>query len=114
YAARVDRREALLQRVRALEPLVRATAAEAEAARRYPAHVTHAMADACICRLLVPCAAGGLELDPLTLHDVVEEVSRWDGSAGWTAMIGSGARFMSGFLALGVVRQVSLYTRPVS
>ena len=64
------------------------------------------MAQAGVFRMLVPCAAGGLELDPLTLHEVVEEVSRWDGSAGWTAMIGSGASFMSGFLPSDFVREI--------
>jgi alkylation response protein AidB-like acyl-CoA dehydrogenase len=107
YAARVvDRREELLQRVRALEPLIRATAAEAEAARRFPARVTDAMAHAGVFRMLVPCAAGGLELDPLTLLEVVEEVSRVDGSAGWTAMIGSGAGFLGGFLPSELVGEI--------
>src|SRR4051794_5117872 len=102
----VDRRDALLESVRALEPLVRETAAEAEAARGYPSRVTDAMAQAGMFRMLVPCALGGLEVDPLTLHAVIEEVSRWDGSAGWTAMIGSGASSMSGFLPSEFVREI--------
>jgi alkylation response protein AidB-like acyl-CoA dehydrogenase len=92
--------------VRALEPMIRASAAEAEVARRYPSSVIEALAETGLFRALVPCAAGGLELDPLTVHDVVEEISRWDGSAGWTAMIGSGASFLSGFLPTDFAREI--------
>jgi alkylation response protein AidB-like acyl-CoA dehydrogenase len=102
----VGRRHELLAAVRELEPLIRATADEAEAARRYPERVMHAMADAGVFRMLVPCAAGGDELDPITLLDVVEEVSRWDGSAGWLAMIGSGAGFITGFVSADVGRAI--------
>jgi alkylation response protein AidB-like acyl-CoA dehydrogenase len=99
----VERRTELLQAVRALEPLIRATADEAEVARCCPARVSEAMAHAGVFRMLVPSVAGGDELDPLMLLDVVEEVSRFDGSAGWTAMIGSGAGFICGYLVTDVV-----------
>jgi indole-3-acetate monooxygenase len=102
----VDQRRDLPRRVRALEPLVRAAAAEAEVARRYPSVVIEALAETGLFRALVPCAAGGLEADPLLVHDLVEEVSRWDGSAGWTAMIGSGASFLSGFLPTEFAREI--------
>jgi alkylation response protein AidB-like acyl-CoA dehydrogenase len=102
----VGRRHELLAAVADLEPLIRSTADEAEAARRYPERVMHAMADAGIFRMLVPCAAGGDELDPITLLDVVEEISRWDGSAGWLAMIGSGAGFITGFVSADVGRAI--------
>src|SRR5882762_7475243 len=72
----------------ALEPLIRATVDEAEAARRFPSSVIAAMADAHIFRLLVPRAAGGDEVDPITMLNVIEAVSRVDGSAGWVTMIG--------------------------
>jgi indole-3-acetate monooxygenase len=96
----------VLEAARSLERLIRSTADEAEAARRYPRHVIQAMAEAGIFRMLVPREAGGQELDPLTLLDVVEEVSRVDGSAGWVAMIGSGAGFISGFVSAEVARQI--------
>ncbi|HET6319412.1 MAG TPA: acyl-CoA dehydrogenase family protein [Chloroflexota bacterium] len=96
----------LLHSVKALEPLVRAAADEAEASRRYPDRVVDALAQTGLFRALVPRCLGGLEIDPLELLDVVEEVSRWDGSAGWLAMIGSGASFLSGYLADDLVRAV--------
>jgi alkylation response protein AidB-like acyl-CoA dehydrogenase len=82
----------------ALEPLIRASVDEAEAARRFPRPVITAMADARIFRQLVPRLAGGDELDPITMLNVVEAMSRMDGSAGWVAMIGSGAGFLTGYL----------------
>jgi alkylation response protein AidB-like acyl-CoA dehydrogenase len=95
-----------LQAACALEPLIRATVDEAEAARRFPSSVIAAMADARIFSLLVPRVAGGVEVDPITMLDVVEAVSRVDGSAGWLAMIGSGAGFITGYLATDVIREL--------
>src|SRR6266851_5086344 len=89
----------------ALEPLIRATVDEAETARRFPDPVITAMADARIFRQLVPRVAGGDELDPITVLNVVEAISRVDGSAGWVAMIGSGAGLLTGYLDTDVVRE---------
>jgi len=91
---------------RALEPLIRATVDEAEAARRFPGAVISAMADARIFRQLVPRVAGGDELDPITMLEVVEAVSRVDGSAGWVTMIGSGAGFLTGYVDTAVSREI--------
>jgi indole-3-acetate monooxygenase len=90
----------------ALEPLIRATVDEAEASRRFPDSVIAAMADARIFRQLVPRAAGGDEVDPITMLNVTEAVSRVDGSAGWVTMIGSGAGFLTGYLDTDVGREM--------
>ncbi|HLZ29506.1 MAG TPA: acyl-CoA dehydrogenase family protein [Chloroflexota bacterium] len=90
----------------ALEPLIRAAADEAEAARRFPRAVIDAMADARIFRQLVPRLAGGDEIDPITMLNVIEAISRVDGSAGWVAMIGSGAGFLAGYLEIDVSRDM--------
>lgn len=92
--------------MRALEPVIRALADEAELARRYPPRFIEAMAEAGIFRMMAPRSTGGDELDPLTVLDAVEAVSRVDGSAGWLAMIGSGAGFITGFLDAEVGRQI--------
>jgi alkylation response protein AidB-like acyl-CoA dehydrogenase len=55
---------------------------------------------------MVPRAAGGDEVDPLTALNLVEAVSRVDGSAGWLAMIGSGAGFLSGYLDTDIARRM--------
>jgi indole-3-acetate monooxygenase len=86
--------------------MVRGTADAAEGARRFPSEVIDSLAATGLFRALVPCSVGGLELEPLTLLEVVEEVSRWDGSAGWLAMIGSGASFVSGYLPHDLGREI--------
>jgi alkylation response protein AidB-like acyl-CoA dehydrogenase len=91
---------------RALEPLIRASADDAESARRLPRAVIDAMVEARIFRQLVPRLAGGDEIDPITLLNVVEAISRVDGSAGWVAMIGSGAGFLTGYLETDVGREI--------
>src|ERR1700687_2769088 len=90
----------------ALEPLIRASADEAEVARRFPRAVIDAMAEARIFRQLVPRLAGGDEIDPITMLNVVEAISRVDGSAGWVAMIGSGAGVVTGYLETDVGREI--------
>ncbi|MBV9578423.1 MAG: acyl-CoA dehydrogenase family protein [Chloroflexi bacterium] len=87
-----------------LAPLVRATADQADQTRRFPPEVITAMARARIFRQMVPRAAGGDELDPATALNVVECISRMDGSAGWLAMIGSGAGFLTGYVETDVAR----------
>jgi alkylation response protein AidB-like acyl-CoA dehydrogenase len=90
----------------ALEPLIRASVDEAETARRFPHPVIRAMAEARIFRQFVPRLAGGDEIDPITLLNVVEAISRMDGSAGWLAMIGAGAGFVCGYLDTDVGREI--------
>jgi len=90
----------------ALEPIIRAAADGAEVARRFPPAVIGAMAEARIFREMVPRAAGGDEVDPITMLNVVEAISRMDGSAGWVAMIGAGAGFLAGYLETDVSREI--------
>ncbi len=85
----VDVDRELLESVRALIPLIRRYADEAERAREMPDAVIDRFAAAGIFRLLVPRALGGLETDAPTLMQVVEELAAADGSAGWIAMIGA-------------------------
>src|SRR6185295_5397579 len=96
----------LLDAVAKLEGLVREAAETAERERTYPRRVIEALAETGLFKMLAPCAAGGLEMEPLALLEVVEEVSRWDGSAGWLAMIGSGASFLGGYLETAVAQEL--------
>jgi len=77
-----------------LVPLVREYADQGERDRHLPAPVVKAFNDAGIFRLCRPKALGGLETDPVTTLEVIEELSRADGAAGWCAMIsGAGGAF---------------------
>lgn len=84
----------LLEVARDLAPLVREHALRGERERRLPEPVARAFAESGIFRMCRPRSLGGLELDPLAMLEVVEELSRVDGAAGWCAMIhGAGAAF---------------------
>jgi indole-3-acetate monooxygenase len=45
--------------------------------------------------MAMPTPLGGLELDPMTIVDAIEELSRGDGSAGWTVLIGNSTAFFA-------------------
>lgn len=70
-------------------------AEEIEAKRALPADLVARFREAGLFGLAMPSALGGRECPPLTVVDVVEEVSRADASAGWTLLIGQGAGFLA-------------------
>ncbi|EGY02492.1 Acyl-CoA dehydrogenase [Nitrospirillum viridazoti Y2] len=76
--------------VRALVPLVRAHAAEGEKLGCLPPQTLEALAGAGAFRLSVPQEFGGYALGARDLAEIITEIARGDGSAGWTAMIASG------------------------
>jgi indole-3-acetate monooxygenase len=80
----------LLDAVRALEPLIRAQADEAEQQRCLPQPVVTALAEANLFRMYTPHTLGGLEVDPLTFYRVVEALARIDASTAWCVWIASG------------------------
>ncbi len=64
-------------------------AAEIEHARRIPADVSRAMAEAGFYRMFVPERYGGLEVGPAEASRVFEALARADASCGWVAFIGA-------------------------
>jgi indole-3-acetate monooxygenase len=77
----------VLGRVAELEPMIRAASAEAEIERRLSAHVAEALRDAGCYHLFRPRTRGGLELDPVSAFQVIEELSRIDSAAGWNVAL---------------------------
>jgi len=75
--------DALLERLRALAPLIRARAAEAERLCRVTDDVTHALAASGVWKALTPRALGGLGLGLRALCEVARTVSQADTSTGW-------------------------------
>lgn len=73
----------------------RERADEAEALRTMPPDLVCAAKAAGLFRMAMPAALGGLELDPLAIMSVIEELSRADGSAGWTVLIGNSTAFFA-------------------
>src|SRR5262245_14877328 len=82
--------ERLLDAVRALAPLIRAQADEAEQQRCLSQPGVTAVAGAGLFRMYTPHTLGGWEVDPLTFYRVVEALARIDGSTAWCVWIASG------------------------
>ena len=94
-------------RARALAPLIREHADEAEQERRLPKAVVDAMTAAGLYRVAAPLEVGGLETDPFTQIRVIEAVSEADGATGWNLMIGIEAvGFIGAALSTEVAREV--------
>ena len=77
----------LLEAARAIGPIIREHAEEAERQRRLSPAVIQALAEAGFLGMYVPRSLGGLEVDPVTCARVVEEVSEFDSAAGWSIMV---------------------------
>lgn len=75
-------------RAKSLDTLIRAHLTEADRIRHLPNEVATAFAANQLYRLGAPKAIGGTDAEPITQMQVIEEVSRADGSAGWNLMIG--------------------------
>jgi alkylation response protein AidB-like acyl-CoA dehydrogenase len=76
-----------------LAPLLNEHAREAEELRTMPPRVVEACSATGVFKLALPKSLGGLECDPLTIIRVIEELSRADGSGGWTVAIGNTSAF---------------------
>jgi alkylation response protein AidB-like acyl-CoA dehydrogenase len=102
-AERTDPRD----RARALVPLIRECADEADRERRLPARVATAMATAGLYKVAAPRSIGGGECDPRSQIETIEIVSAADGAAGWNLMIGiENMGFLGAALPLETARKL--------
>lgn len=76
--------KSLMDKARAIAPIIREYAAEAERERRLSKPVLNALRETGLLKMATPKSLGGLETDPITRALVVEEVGRHDSAAGWT------------------------------
>jgi alkylation response protein AidB-like acyl-CoA dehydrogenase len=74
--------------VRPVAAEIRSMAAQAEAERRLPTDLLNDLMDARLFSIYTPHEFGGLDLPLPDALQVVEEVSRHDGSTGWTVALG--------------------------
>ncbi|GAA4705985.1 acyl-CoA dehydrogenase family protein [Phytohabitans rumicis] len=86
----------LVRRATKLVPLLREHAPWAEEHRRLHEETIAALADAGVFRMRVPAHHGGYESDAATLHAVLAELGRGDGSVAWTASVWAIAGWMVG------------------
>jgi alkylation response protein AidB-like acyl-CoA dehydrogenase len=93
-----ETRERLVGAARDLAPLIAECVEEGDQQRELPARLVKALAAAGLFKMWVPADLGGAEADFETFVDVVSEVARVDGSAGWTvfvhAVLGSLAAYL--------------------
>jgi len=92
-----ERQAELVERARALAPLVRAHADESERLRRLATPVVDALHGAGLFAMMRPEALGGAGLNAVEAAPILEEIAWADGAAGWNLAIGAGN---SAFLAL--------------
>src|SRR5215467_12344459 len=104
--ARTDTGEDALIVARALGPQILAKREEMEARRRIPQPLVAAMKAAGLFRLSMPRAMGGPELTPIAQVRVVEALSMFDASVGWTAMLGLHAGYFTAFLDPAAARSM--------
>src|SRR3954470_6629051 len=97
-----------------LADLAACLAPETERMRRLPDELVAAMTDAGVFRMLVPEAAGGPERHPRDLVDVVEDLARGDGAAGWCAAIGATSGLLAAYLPEDSAREIYGDPRAVS
>jgi len=95
-----DRTERAWRNIHAMRSTVEGNREEAERLRRLPDPVAEAFRQANLHRLLVPEDLGGEGLDPITYFEMVEELSFYDGSAGWNLAVTSPPVLMLGTLPL--------------
>ena len=90
----------------ALRPQIVAARNELDESRRLPPGLVSAMDAAGFFRAYMPHSLGGLELDPLSAFQVVEQLSIADGSVGWCCFIAGAIALYSGWLDTPVARDM--------
>ena len=97
----------VLAAARSLCPEARAASAEAETLRQTPPELAAKITAAGIYQMYLPRSMGGPETPPLTAFQVVEELSKADGSVGWCAMIATALSMNVARLPVEVGRELA-------
>jgi indole-3-acetate monooxygenase len=80
----------LMESVGRIAPIIRENADTNERERRLSSPVVEAMKNEGLFRMWTPKAFGGFEIDPVSVMQVVEEVSCLDSAAGWNLQLSTG------------------------
>jgi alkylation response protein AidB-like acyl-CoA dehydrogenase len=91
---------------RVLVPEITKRADEADALGTMPIDLVERLREAGIFRALQPRSLGGFEMAPVEFIELIEELARADGSAGWIAAIGAGAPAFTAWLEPAVAREL--------
>jgi alkylation response protein AidB-like acyl-CoA dehydrogenase len=96
----------VLDAMRAILPDIEAAAEETERNRGLDGDLLVRMQAAGLFRMMIPKARGGEEMTPLQVLRVVEELSRADASAGWTAMVANGFNAILGLFPVEAIDEM--------
>ena len=99
-------RQALLEKITAIEPVLAAHRDAAELQGRLADPVVEAMLDAGVGRLYMPRGLGGLEVDPLCCAAITEQLARIDTSAAWFVMVTNSAKINAAYWPEALVELV--------
>ena len=91
---------------RRLEPTVAELRGQFDQDRQLPRRLVEELHAANLFRMWLPRAIGGAELPPLPFLEVIEELSRQDGSVGWCTVIPAGYARLAGALDEAVAREI--------
>jgi alkylation response protein AidB-like acyl-CoA dehydrogenase len=97
---------AILERVRELGPTLRERALPAERAGRHSDETIAELAATGVFDIGSPAEYGGAELSVREQLDVVTEVSKWDGSVGWTVWAGASTNWIPAGMGPRVIEEV--------
>jgi alkylation response protein AidB-like acyl-CoA dehydrogenase len=87
-------------------PIIQRYRDESERQRKMARPIFEAIVDTGILEMLVPRAFGGLQAEPTAQLRVIEEISRYDASAGWNVMIWSGAGLFADYLSEQAAQEI--------
>lgn len=96
----------LVERARALAPMIAAAADRIEEERRIPDDVLAAMHEARLFRLLIPRSIDGEEVEPATFFHVMEAIAAADASVAWCLGQGCGVAMAAAYLKPEVAREL--------
>ena len=101
-----ERLATILDKVRALGPTLRTRAPDAERAGRHSTETIAELDATGAFNIGSPAEFGGDELSVRQQLDVVSEVAKWDGSAGWTVWVGAATNWLPAGMGARVVEEV--------
>jgi indole-3-acetate monooxygenase len=93
-----DRGAELIERARALAPMIAGAADEIERKREIPKPVIEALHEARIFRMLLPRSCDGEEVEPAIFFLVLEQIAMADASVAWCLSQGSGVSMAAAYL----------------
>jgi indole-3-acetate monooxygenase len=88
----------LVQVASELGPIISQNIEQEEKNGRLSASVLNTLKKAGFYKLFLPESLGGLEADPVTVAEIVEEVTRHNTAAGWSLMVANTILFMGGYI----------------